>query len=192
MKGSIEHVVDEQRVGTYLIAQGFNREHKKILELVRNYEESFLELGVIPTKRLGSTGGRPANSLMLNESQVMLLMSLIRNTSQKTKVLTKFIKLKGVIDIIKILKDFDFGDEPKRFVYAMQDDIGNIKIGISNDPERRLKELNLGSALGLKLIFTKTSTGTAYSDEKELHNSCAPYHIRSEWFTTEARRLLEC
>ncbi len=60
MQINIETIKGEPRAGTYLIAKGFNREHKIVLELIRNYESDFEDFGSLKRRKLESTGGRPA------------------------------------------------------------------------------------------------------------------------------------
>jgi len=76
----IEIWEDEPRAGTFLIAQGFHREHKNVLQTVNDYREDFEDFGVLKTRKLRSTGGRAANEIMLNEDQAMFLGTLLRNS----------------------------------------------------------------------------------------------------------------
>lgn len=98
MSPSIEIWEGEPRVGTYLVAIGFEREHKKVLELVRTYEEEFLYFGPLKGRKLKSTGGRAANEFMLNEEQTMLLGTLLRNSKKsvefKKLLVAKFKEIK--------------------------------------------------------------------------------------------------
>ncbi len=82
MVNVIEIWEDEPRAGTYLIAKGFDRNHKKVLELVRKYESDFLDFGPLKGRKLKSTGGRAANEIMLNEDQTMFLGTLLKNNKR--------------------------------------------------------------------------------------------------------------
>jgi len=64
------------------------------------------------------------------------------------------------------------------FTYFIQDELGNIKIGKSLNPEKRLFENQIGNALKLTLILY------IFGDkEKQLHQKFDFYRIRnSEWF----------
>jgi len=78
---------DEPRAGTFLISQGFNREHKKVIELVKKYKERFLRLednkslsaDLIIHKVPAKKAGRPVEEILLNEAQTIFLGSLFRN-----------------------------------------------------------------------------------------------------------------
>ncbi len=93
--------------------------------------------------------------------------------------------------LIRALQDIDTDDIPVRYVYAATDNQGRVKIGISNNPERRLMELNTGNADELRLIFVKETVNERYSDETALHNTAKQYHIRSEWFDNRATEVLQ-
>jgi len=104
MVDSIEIWEDEPRAGTFLIAKGFDRNHKKVLELVRKYENDFLDFGPLKGRKLRSTGGRAANEIMLNEDQTMFLGTLLKNSKKvvefKKLLVLKFGELRGKLEKI--------------------------------------------------------------------------------------------
>jgi len=55
------------------------------------------------------------------------------------------------------------------------------KIGLSNDPERRLKELQTGSPVPLELFAFQYSK-RAKAREAELHKKFKNRHLHGEWF----------
>ena len=67
------------------------------------------------------------------------------------------------------------------FVYVCLSDIGKYKIGASVNPERRVKELGLGSSIKHKLLF-KIKSDDMFALEKILHDKFASDNIHSEWF----------
>lgn len=99
---------DEVRCGTYIIAEGFKREHFRLVELVKKYKIRFLRLDSklhsnefmirrIPAKK----AGRPVDEIMLNEAQTIFLGTLFRNTERvldfKEKLAKDFVKQKRII-----------------------------------------------------------------------------------------------
>lgn len=68
--------------------------------------------------------------------------------------------------------------EKLTFTYFIQDELGNVKIGKSNNPEKRLTINQTGNALKLTLLLY------IFGDkEKRLHQKFNFYKIRnSEWF----------
>lgn len=88
----------EPRAGTYLIAQGFERNHKAVLNLIYKYKKDFEELGVLKRKNYKHAGaGRPIEEYLLNEQQSMFLGTLLRNSEKtvafKLRLVKKFLEV---------------------------------------------------------------------------------------------------
>lgn len=64
-------------------------------------------------------------------------------------------------------------------VYFIQNEKGRIKIGFSNDPEKRLKELQTATDEELKIIGIKPG---GLSEEKRIQKIFEFAHVRREWF----------
>jgi len=108
VKDLVTIVNDEPRAGTWLIAKGFDREHKHILEIVNKYESDFLTFGRLKRQKSKSTGGRPVKEIMLNENQTMFLGTLLRNS----KIVVKFKR--------EIITEFDKRSKELKAVSQMQ------------------------------------------------------------------------
>lgn len=65
-------------------------------------------------------------------------------------------------------------------LYFIEDEIGNIKIGISKDPKKRKEELQVGNFSLLKIIYIIENV--PFSFEKHVHTICQKYKINGEWF----------
>lgn len=59
---------------------------------------------------------------------------------------------------------------------------GPYKIGISNNPESRLSDLQLGNPAHLRLELTY-DTANALIEEKLFHEELKEYSVRGEWFS---------
>ncbi len=59
---------------------------------------------------------------------------------------------------------------------------GSFKIGRSDDPSFRLKQLQTGNPYNLKLILIIENCGHM---ERELHERLSKYRLKGEWFTEE-------
>jgi len=70
---------NEPRANTLEIAQGFGREHKNVLRLVKKYKSHFEKLGVLRERRF-KTKGTPFNTFDLNEDQSIFLGTLFDNS----------------------------------------------------------------------------------------------------------------
>lgn len=61
---------------------------------------------------------------------------------------------------------------------------GNIKIGIADDPQRRLRQLNTGSdeELEIRGLFHFYDRQSTFDKETELHHKFHYLNIHLEWF----------
>lgn len=63
-----------------------------------------------------------------------------------------------------------------------------IKIGVTNDPAKRLMQLQTGSHEPLVLLGTIPGD---YTEESRLHRQFAPYRIHGEWFRSDDQFMAE-
>lgn len=115
--------------------------------------------------------------------------------SKKPKAQTIMPKLLGQIRdsklILEALNDFEVPEElPDMYVYAIREqETGRVKLGISKDPEQRLRTLQTGNSSKLELVAYKKAENR-FKDEQQLHKLAANEHIRGEWFEGGAVRLV--
>ncbi len=148
----VEIFDDEPRTGTFLIAQGLERDHRNVLQTVNDYAEDMADFGVLKTRKLRSTGGRAANECLLNEDQFMFLGTLLRNSKKvvrfKKEIIKQFKKCRLQLEAVKAQKQQpnhiitrDAGkivrkqttDVMKRFVdYATEQGSDNAKLYYGN------------------------------------------------------------
>lgn len=196
MDSEICVVNNKPRIGTIYLAKGFGRNHRSMLQTVNDYMDAYLSLDTIESRLMPRIGmGRPARDILLSKSQVMLLASTIRTTEQTLKFKVQVIRLFSNKDhemsgIKELIDDFDFGQVEDMFVYAVKDEQGRIKIGISKNPENRVRNLNIGNADKLELVYTKKSNGGGYSSEVEAHKRAKQHRIHGEWFEKGAIETL--
>lgn len=77
----------------------------------------------------------------------------------------------------------------QRDLYAFEvEDIDAVKIGIANDVERRLQEIQVATPLTVKLM--RVWPGLACL-ERSIHQRVADHRIRGEWFTRSAPAVSE-
>lgn len=68
------------------------------------------------------------------------------------------------------------------YVYVVTSSNGHVKIGISTDPEARLRTLQTGTSDQLQLTFTAPGYGNALTVEQEAHRILAAHRVSGEWF----------
>jgi len=76
--------------------------------------------------------------------------------------------------------------EETLYVYAIREEsTGNIKLGLSKNPEARLYQLQTGNSSRLALVGTRVAVDGA-STEAKIHKENAQHHIHGEWFDSNA------
>lgn len=69
--------------------------------------------------------------------------------------------------------------KPKQGLYLISDSNEFLKIGVTNDIKRRIKELNSANPRDIKVLFFIKEV---YLLEKILHSEFDKYRINNEWF----------
>lgn len=147
----------------------------------------------IATNSTSSNGvTQKRNMTIINESGLYSLILASRKPSANRfkKWITSEIlpSLRETHNLIEALNNFEVPDDiPDMYVYAIKNtDTGNIKLGISKNPEQRLKQLQTGCDGKLELMaYRKADNG--YRDELQLHHENNQYAIQGEWFTKDAK-----
>lgn len=78
-------------------------------------------------------------------------------------------------------------------VYVMRDARGYVKVGISNAPLARIRELSAGNPEGLELVFQTLEYSRAYAlaVEAAVHHDLAAFRKGREWFDCTAGRAMQ-
>jgi hypothetical protein len=128
------------------------------------------------------TAGGAQEVNLLTERGVLQLLVKSRKTQDKfvDEVISKVTDAKA---IIAALEDFEIPENlPPMYVYAIRNKTTRrVKLGISQNPERRLKELQIGNDCELELVAFRKAENR-FKDEKALHRENAPLRVRGEWF----------
>lgn len=106
------------------------------------------------------------------------------------KYLKEYLNLKdSLIDIYKLNVIDNILPEYKgerRYFYIIQNTATkNIKIGVATNPTDRLSQLQTGSDVDLKLIYTSGVCSNSFEIESICHNHFKDSHVRGEWFKVE-------
>ena len=128
--------------------------------------------------------GRKQLTNHINERGVLNL--LIKSQRTPAKLLDEIIsRVKGAKEVIAALEDFEIPENlPTMYVYAIRNNhTGRIKLGISENPERRLKELQIGNDCELELLAYREAANR-FKDEKAIHSKYQHLRVRGEWFAT--------
>ena len=135
--------------------------------------------------------GRTQTATIINEAALVFLS--MRSNSEKSKAAVSSIvaQISDSKAIIRALQDFEVPDDlPDMYVYAIREsESGRIKVGISRDPETRLKQLQTGNSQQLELVAYRKAENR-YQDEAPTHQLLGGYLVRGEWFSPDAQDLL--
>ncbi len=96
-------------------------------------------------------------------------------------------KMNALDQVINAIRDFELPEEcADMYVYAIRNTTtGSIKLGISRNPEQRLKQLQIGNDCALELVAYRKAENR-FQDETALHYAHSAAHIRGEWFDQSA------
>ncbi len=134
---NVEIVDGVPRSGTWIIAQGFERDHFKVLRLVEKYKDRFIRLenkrlskSLITRRVPAKKAGRPVDEIMLNEQQAIFLGTLFRNTDAvldfKERLAKEFVEQKNwIANSIQQRQDPGWQDVRRdgKLVYRQKTDI---------------------------------------------------------------------
>ena len=76
------------------------------------------------------------------------------------------------------------------FVYVISGDHGRHKIGVSDNPQQRLRELQTGSPFPLRLEFVGQTEGEAFAIEGDAHFMLHQHRQAGEWFMVPAEMAI--
>lgn len=91
----------------------------------------------------------------------------------------------AINNIFELLKNMDFDDIPTqdRYVYVAQEEYSKrFKIGISKNPDKRVKALNIGNPEKLIIVTMFKAEEAGHLSETKMHKYFSEYHLRGEWF----------
>ena len=83
----------------------------------------------------------------------------------------------------------------RQYIYVIKNPLNEtVKIGVANDVEKRIKQLQTGAGIELELIYKSMICSNAFNIEKDVHKHFEQYRTFGEWFKinpTEVINFLE-
>lgn len=122
----------------------------------------------------------------LGEMATMQLM-LKYSTEFRAMFILAFQKMKQAINNmfkVKVIESVLPQDNRLRqYIYVIKNPLNEtIKIGVANDVEKRIKQLQTGAGIELELIYKSMICSNAFSIEKDVHKHFEEYRTFGEWF----------
>lgn len=169
------------------------KEHSKLKRVVLDNIELFEAFGGVrmvhskPSK--GGKGGRPSESYALNMDHLLMLTALVKNSSssKKTELIPHLVGAyasASLLSIYNVISTMDLSEIDKdKYVYvARESESGRYKIGISINPEERIKSLNTGNPEQLILVHAYLAIESGYKSESLAHALFEGNRLKGEWF----------
>ena len=186
------------------IAQVFNKEHREILRAIDNKLKSnnesivqFCTMNIKENNYLAENGQEYREYELTEEGFNFIALSLTGENADvyKIKYIEAFSKMKkSLINMFKarlIENVLPQDNRMRQFVYIIENvDNGAIKIGVGNDPNKRLKQLQTGSVSELELVYQSNVCSNAFDIEAECHHHFEEYHIRGEWYDVSKNEVI--
>ena len=129
--------------------------------------------------------GQTYTQYELGEMATMQLM-LKYSTEFRAMFILAFQKMKQAINNmfkVKVIESVLPQDNRLRqYIYVIKNPLNEtIKIGVANDVEKRIKQLQTGAGIELELIYKSMICSNAFSIEKDVHKHFEEYRTFGEW-----------
>lgn len=181
-----------------IVSEYTNKEHKHILRDIREEIEKLKNISPNLSQSIIEdfneiiyldTYGREQVEYELGEMATMQIL-LKYSTEYRAKFILTFQKMKETLMNMfkaKILEEVLPQDNRLRqYVYIIENqDNGAIKIGVAQNVEKRLKQLQTGSVSELEMVYRSILCSNAFEVEKFMHEKFKDKHIRGEWFNLD-------
>jgi predicted GIY-YIG superfamily endonuclease len=189
----IEMFENEPRISHRVLAK---KTDNKILSVQKLITENIEELKLfgevkfkIEAKSNENRGGDKPTTYYLNEAQLSFLF-LISKISIKLSSL--FVKYRNSFIAIEEYSKIKTNIETL-FVYIIQFDNGNLKIGFSSNPTKRLRTLETqsGNLITKRLLLQFNSKKEALAKEKKLHQQFSEFRTHGEYFNIDFDEVIK-
>jgi phage regulator Rha-like protein len=176
----VKYYQGEERAGTFLISQGFERKHDAIIKLIEKHKDRFIRLEnnksiskqliieTVPAK----TAGRPVREYLLNEAQTIFLGTLFRNLNDtildfKENLAREFVKLR---EQNAALKQHQSTGAYQKITRDMGKIIRHEATNIMKEFETYAKDQGSDSPEKYYMLFTKMVNGLLFIVDGKFKN----------------------
>lgn len=210
-KGNIDGIVYSKNgvpiTTSRIISEVTGKEHNHIL---RDIREEILKLKEIDCPNLDSeikdiikdfketeylaTNGQMYKEYELGEMATMQLM-LKYSTEYRAKFIICFSKMKkSIMNMFKakvIENVLPQDNRNRQYIYVIKNpENDRVKIGVSNNVEKRLHTLETGAGTKLDLVYQSVICSNAFDIENTVHKHFDEYRIFGEWFEVDVNKVI--
>ncbi len=141
-----------------------------------------------------ASNGQTYKEYELGEMATMQLM-LKYSTEYRAKFIISFAKMKqAIMDMFKarvVESVLPQDSRSRQFVYVIRNpENDRIKIGVSNNVEKRLHVLETGAGTKLDLVYKSIVCSNAFDIENMVHRHFNEYRVFGEWFQIDASKVI--
>lgn len=179
-----------------VIADSFGKAHRDVIRAIKllNCNEYFKRNNFYDSFYLSEQNKKIPMVSMTKDGAVLLCMGFTGESASIKKI--EFIRMiygAEIQNVIDAIFNIDI-EENGNFIYLARESIsGRIKIGVSKNPEKRVKQLNTGNPEIIELIAKYSANEQPYKSEAILHDAFKKTRLHGEWFSkeTDVSRLNE-
>ena len=183
----IEIFENEPRISHKVIAEKTENKEISVRNLINKHRQYLEKFGSVGFKnevnKQNNQGGLKPKIFYLNEQQANLLLFLMKTPIELSVLFIKYnSSFKAIEEYSKIKTNLQ-----KAFVYIVQFDNGNLKIGFSSNPTKRLRTLETqsGNLIIKRLLLEFNLKQEALAQEKKLHQQFAEFRTYGEYFNID-------
>ena len=186
------------------ISEVFQKKHKDVLKMIDQKLDGSLKSAQFCADHITETSytdvrGRTHREYELDDAgffYIALGLTGDKADELKIKYITAFDKMRESLNNLfkaRIVESVLPQDRRNRqFVYVIENmDNGAIKVGVAQDPEKRLAQLQTGSVSELCLVYQSYVCSNAFNIESLVHQHFEDKHIRGEWYSASKDDVIQ-
>lgn len=182
-------VVTQPKTTSKVIADAFGKSHRYVVRAINRLEcsEQFHN-GNFSQSEYTTGRGKTYKCYDITPNGAIYLIACFtgkKSAIKKEQAIKHFERSVSIDAIMNLISSIDC-DEEDLYIYIIQDEVtGSYKVGISKNPEERLKSLQCGNSSKLSLIH-KFIAKDGFKTERLAHKILERNSIRGEWFDSDS------
>jgi len=206
-KGFVYYADDIPKTNSLILSRVFDKQHKNVLRAIKNTIDNlqdieggkeFNKLNFEPVNYLDNKGEQRIMYEMTEQgfSYVALGFTGKKADKFKLKFINEFFRMRE--NLIKTMKAelvrnvLPQINRDRQFVYVFKNPLTNyVKIGITNNIDKRQAQLETGAGVKLELIYNSVITTNARDIERLAHEYFKDHNVFGEWFDVDSNIVVD-
>jgi predicted GIY-YIG superfamily endonuclease len=189
----VKELENELVISHKIIAQQTENKEKSVLDLITRNLKELEEFGNVKfrvaSNEAKNFNPKPEKIYYLNKKQTIFLLLIMKIPTKLSVLFAKYGEpFQALEEYSKFQKELI-----KTFVYIIQFDNGNLKIGFSSNPTKRLRSLETqsGNLIVKRFLLKFDSKKEALAQEKNLHKQFAEFRTQGEYFNIDFEEVVK-